>query len=59
MRINCEYGLDDLSNDHVLDSIKNGFEVKIPILHETPGYKINILVSEIPEGVEELIITYE
>ena len=48
--------LEDISNEYILEHIKNGVEVPLKTTGDKWGNEIRIKVSEIPSGVDEIVV---
>ncbi len=48
--------LEDYSKEHILESIENGVEVKLPLNENRNNGEIKIKISDIPSEVDVLVI---
>ena len=49
--------LEDFNNDYVLEKIKNGIEIDFKKTRDGYGNEIRFNVSDIPHGVDEIVVT--
>lgn len=49
--------LEDFNDDYVLEKIKNGIEIDFKKTRDGYGSEIRFNVSDIPHGVDEIVVT--